>query len=262
MKRLLTLLSVLIVVLIFVIVFISPQKTTVQPEAAPRDAPPSIHSVTFGAPDVLRLKEETVCIVMFGTSDIMRQYGDIAVAINRAYAEYHGYALIVWEASSMDRTEAVWKTVDVIRRHLPSYKAVMWIDCDAVFNPIQHETSLDWFLKSREDALVCRDIPPREHDVNAGVMLFKNTQWSRDFLDRWWEMRTRPQYQDGFREQAALNDLLRKKENSWHFSIRKSGEFNYIPDDEDRKGAFVIHLAGTDCEYRKKVLGELYSIMQ
>ena len=202
-------------------------------------------------------RKKTVCIVMFGTSDIMRQYGDIAVTINRAYADRHGYVLVVEEAPApMDRAEAAWKTVEMIRKNLlPSYDAVMWIDCDAVFNPARHGTSLERLLaSSREDALACRDAPPLDRGVNAGVLFFKNTPWSRDFLDRWWAMREDPVYARGLREQAALNDLLMNKDAATKFGVREAIEFNYIPDDARRTNAFVIHLAGTDGEYRRREL--------
>lgn len=200
-----------------------------------------------------------VCIVMFGTADIMRQYGDVAVAINRAYADRHGYALIVEEARGpMDRSKSMWTKVGRIRKHLPSYEAVMWIDCDAVFNPARHGTSLDWLLASPEDALVCRDAPPLDRGVNTGVLFFKNTPWSRDFLDRWWAMRADPVYEGGFQEQSALNDLVKDDADrcmsAEKFGIREAIEFNYIPDDARRTDAFVIHLAGTTGEYRKREL--------
>ncbi len=202
--------------------------------------------------------KKNVCIVMFGTSDIMRQYGDIAVAINRAYADRHGYALIVEEAPHPMKC-ANWHKVGMMRRHLPNHDAVVWIDSDAIFNPSKHGVSLDRLLASREDALVCKDAPPLDHGVNTGVLIFKNTPWSREFLDRWWAMRVDPAYESGFHEQAALNDML-KESPTEGMGIREAIEFNHIPDDNRRKNAFVIHLAGTGGEYRRRELGKLLQI--
>ena len=69
--------------------------------------------------------------------------------------------------------------LDVLALHNPDY--VLFLDADAIV--VDQENRIENFIDSTKDIVVAKDYGPS--DMQAGVILIKNTPWVKDFLKRW-----------------------------------------------------------------------------
>jgi hypothetical protein len=105
-----------------------------------------------------------------------------------------------------------WLKVEAVRLALRSSDYVFWIDADSAF--VDHHQSLRDVLPMRASLTFTGD----SNDLcNAGHLLFRNSRFTWDFLDRWERLRYIPfpalqttlQSKQGFvSDQTALNYLL------------------------------------------------------
>ena len=69
-------------------------------------------------------------------------------------------------------------------RFIPKTKYIVWIDCDAIItNP---NIRIEEFIKGDYELFVCKDINPNRTLFNSGVMIFKNTNNTRNLLNKVW----------------------------------------------------------------------------
>lgn len=132
------------------------------------------------------------------------EYFQCSSELASRYAIVHGYEFRIIDHGDDPTTQAVspyWlRVVDMIRltNTYPEDHLFLYIDADAVINPTyQHvpvervAQSLDNVLQTSYDVYVGSDppgvIPGRNESViNTGVMILRNTRWTRMFLQRWW----------------------------------------------------------------------------
>lgn len=71
--------------------------------------------------------------------------------------------------------------LDVFEKYNPDY--VLFLDADAIF--VNEDYNIEDFIVSNKDIVVTEDYGPSE--VNSGVILIKNSEWSKYFLKRWYD---------------------------------------------------------------------------
>eukprot|EP00035_Acanthoeca_spectabilis_P029635 m.475077 g.475077 ORF g.475077 m.475077 type:complete len:442 (+) comp37652_c0_seq1:2-1327(+) len=145
----------------------------------------------------------------------------LCVPVNRAWATGHGYAFeatldcpVQMLARIHPRNHLTWFKVLRINELLadPQWEWVVWVDADAA---VVTEAGLDALVSkgtAATDLILGEDISPTCR-VNAGVMLIRNTEWSkRLWADVWacsrWQ--TKP-----FHEQSALCRWLKLNEKGF-----------------------------------------------
>lgn len=118
-------------------------------------------------------------------------HGPFAEKINQKYANEMGYGYYC-EKSTKDIRDFLkgiaptwYKSkliLDVFDKHNPEY--VLFLDTDAIIsNPT---IKIEEFIDPEYNFIVAKDIS--HHSImNAGVFLIKNNEWSRNFLQRWFE---------------------------------------------------------------------------
>lgn len=175
----------------------------------------------------------------------------------RDYADKHGYDFVARAAEFAQEEHRgrrlVWGKIGAIQKVLPHYEWLFWMDMDAIIADLDKD--LREIIRFAEQAkaesggdevslIVAR--PKRDKKLNAGVMLIKNTEWSRAFFA---EVQTRaPWYHKSSYEQAAIWDVM--TEPKW-----SSGVYLYDGDDHTMntfpklyaEGDFVIHFAPAGC---------------
>eukprot|EP00038_Savillea_parva_P015715 m.221424 g.221424 ORF g.221424 m.221424 type:complete len:454 (+) comp31944_c0_seq1:51-1412(+) len=144
--------------------------------------------------------------------------GHLCAPVNRVWAERHGYAFRFEALPAADMERAVSP-----RNHLTWYKVlqintalreadnrwewVVWIDADAIV--VHPERTVDSFARQADlsvDLILGEDVSP-SCKVNAGVMLIRNTAFTRRMWTDIWachRWHTKP-----FHEQSALCRWLR-----------------------------------------------------
>ena len=178
-----------------------------------------------------------------------------SVANKQAYADRHGYDVIV-DSEVIDETRPTsWSKLLAMRKYLPSYDFLFYVDVDTIItNP---EVKLEDIVDYGYDQILAAD----KNGLNCGVWLIRNTPWSLWFLDEMWaqEQFVHPGTFVLFHyEQRAMHYLYQSK--VWRRAVKGSAYkgantirartkvvnscvFNSLPA-WYVKGDFIVHLAG------------------
>lgn len=214
----------------------------------------------------------SVAVVMFNTSNI-QGYASLTASINRRYCETHNYRFIQ-EIYDHVELEPSHEKVKVMRRHLSAgCDYVCWIDSDACF--IDFTKKLADFCQSGKDLVIAG------HDfgfdlmgerlkylangqccgLNGGVMLVRNSPWSRVFLDEWWERCVRGhKIPTSFWEQGQLQNmfLFNTLNIQQHTElVIPCSQLNRCDDNHTDICEFILHLWGTSSEVRNRIFGQI-----
>ncbi|EFJ20553.1 hypothetical protein SELMODRAFT_443878 [Selaginella moellendorffii] len=205
----------------------------------------------------------------------------------RAYVDLHGYDFI--DASDcLDRSRPPsWSKILAVRKHLASYEWVFWNDADSlVTNPtisledIVNSVVGDVEFQDMPDFIVTEDVT----GVNAGMFFFRNSEWSQQFLELWWNQTSfiKPFGHSKSGDNDALKHLIRSMDAaekrthvrvapmqclfnsnlwrpSWKNGHRLISWTKSVWHGVYAKGDFMVHLAGLSDKktWMKKILKEL-----
>lgn len=197
---------------------------------------------------------------------------DLVVPNKQSYVERHGYDFI--DASDvLDKNRPPsWSKILAVKKHLADYDYIFWNDADSVVtNPSTTLESiiysvagnLDW--DRMPDLILTEDVT----GVNAGMFFMRNSEWSRYFLDLWWNQTS---YVEPFGLcKSGDNDALKylintmpedeKKQHvkipsmqcvfnsnlwrpNWRNAVRLVTVTKVIWEGVYAKGDFMVHLAG------------------
>ena len=134
---------------------------------------------------------------------------DITNPSKEKFAKTFGYDYIFDTDFYPDKDyKAGWNKIMFIRKYLDTYEYCMWLDDDAGFIKFESfESKLSDFIHSNKSLFICKD----KNGINSGVMLFKNSEFSKYMLDEIWEHRhlykTNHHGHPGVMEQPAIIDL-------------------------------------------------------
>lgn len=128
----------------------------------------------------------------------------ISEPLMRAYAERHGYDLVVGRRSEYPRRPVSWSKVRMIRRLMGRYDLVVWIDVDTTILDPSRDIA-DELVPGADIYIVAHHFHDQEIP-NAGILMVRSTPAAARFLDLVWE-------QEGFVEHpwwenAAILHLL------------------------------------------------------
>lgn len=217
--------------------------------------PCSTNNLTSSNPDgeAASFLFKRICIfTSYTTDNPTRLAMSESVAENqRAYAKKQGYEYLVYRenmAVELSPEEGqsktwlpYWSKIAGINKILNNQETalknapewIVWIDDDALITNenikaqeiIDHYapegSEINFFVTEDSMSHVRKDIP-----LNSAVLFIKNNDWSREFFQAVWEMRTKPAPPDGkhtygecpnqvcLHEQQAITDLMRGS-NDW-----------------------------------------------
>lgn len=178
-----------------------------------------------------------------------------SVANKQAYADRHGYDVIVDGEIIDDTRPTSWSKLLAMRKYLPHYDFLFYVDVDTVIT--NSDVKLEDIVDYGYDQILAAD----KNGLNCGVWLIRNTPWSLWFLDEMWaqEQFVHPGSFVLFHyEQRAMHYLYQSK--VWRRAVKgdaykgantirartkvvNSCVFNSLPA-WYVKGDFIVHLAG------------------
>jgi hypothetical protein len=119
------------------------------------------------------------------------RYGQYTEKINRLFCEKHGYDYYLEKNSFLIRTESedrdiTWFKPKFLQKVFEKTNAdyILFLDADAVF--CDHDNyKIENYIIPDKDIVVTEDHGPSK--INAGVFLLKNTSFTHEILQRWWD---------------------------------------------------------------------------
>ena len=159
----------------------------------------------------VKMRSRVLILTAFTTDYTL---GYLTCERNRTYASIHGYEFKSVAISREEmfkviepRTNATWYKVHLINRYLRSslYDRIVWIDADAIFirNESLHDVGVLSGPGADKDLIVSEDLAAA-CVLNAGVLVVKVSDFSRDLWSDVWHRSRSRHYKRRFFEQSAL----------------------------------------------------------
>jgi hypothetical protein len=210
----------------------------------------------------------SLCIVTAYTpTPGWKELGEFTVLSMKEYADRHGLHLKVF-TDGFNRTRAFqWSKIQFIRRVLPDYDWVWWLDADAIIT--NHKNTYSKFLLQDAD-IVIGNQPETDSFCNTGSFFIRNCPFSFWLLDEIWKRDDLAN--KTFYEQTALSNLYEKgmcKNRVKLIPFRQINSFcdayaerlgGAIPDEKLQwhVGDFVAHCCGYSVSHRLEILREFW----
>jgi hypothetical protein len=139
-------------------------------------------------------------------------YGDFSSLNHHEYSNKHGYSYIKEIVKNEDYIDwhPTWIKIDILKKYLPLYDYVVWVDSDAVF--VNQDISIGNLIGDGIDLV----IPKLELDrvsgnmwthTTTGFMIWKNSEWSNNVLNLLWDEPKQFRF-EFFHEQSRLDEIL------------------------------------------------------
>lgn len=202
-------------------------------------------------------RHNRICITTY-FDDAFSAIGNLSFQTLEMYAKQHNLDAIILNNIVSDRP-LPWHKILIIKELFDEdYDYVIWIDADAIF--VDSGKSLAEELEEGKDLYLVKHQIDSRVVPNTGVMVIKNSIWSRIFLDMVWE---KEQYiNHKWWENAAILDMLgyhglldeTQPDNLNQNLIGKIKwlglEWNSLPNICESDRPIIKHYAGRPMEYR------------
>ncbi|KAK1383186.1 Galactomannan galactosyltransferase [Heracleum sosnowskyi] len=163
------------------------------------------------------------------------------------YCRIHGYDIFYNNAYFHPKLDKLWAKPAAIRASMlahPEAEWIWWVDVDAVITNMEFKIPLE---KYKNHNIILNGRPDEVFEkrswvgINAGVVLFRNCQWTMDFLNAWVSMGPiSPDFQRWGRifvstfsdktdprstDQSALGYMLLKQYDKWGSKIYLENDY-------------------------------------
>lgn len=195
------------------------------------------------------LQAADIAVVTMAIGDAYEKQVAAGIENKRLYCEKYGYDFInsnEW----LDLSRPIpWSKIKLLQETLKqnNYKWVFWTDADALF--MNHGVRLEDIIDDKYDFMITYDM----HSFNSGNFLLKNSEWSKQFLEKiysytecihhpWWENQAivlelqnneEVQKKTKIFPQRIMNSYARELMS--RISLENSISVNYQP------GDFIVH---------------------
>jgi hypothetical protein len=188
--------------------------------------------------------------------DKIKNYGEINYKINKKYCEKYNLEIILSNEKRYNNRHSAWERLPLILDNISSVDYLIWIDADAFFYNDANNIVDIINANANANFIFSNDIG--NTNINTGVFIVKNTQYSIEFLTRWaydevlYENNPHPYWWDqGVLVNMFNNNILNIQENSVQYEYGELQHFREYDKLNDK--TYVFHLAGTsdDIRYEK-----------
>lgn len=204
-----------------------------------------------------------IAILTLAIGDSFKERMHYAMQSKREYCKKHGYDLIDDETVYDTSRPIAWSKILLIKKYLPMYDVVVWIDADAIILDMSQTLENKLELMNGKDICVTTVFGM----INTGVMLIRNSDRALALMDL---IYTQTQYiNDGNWEQSAFIHIYEKNIEGMADCIHVLDEEHmrmqcYLP--SLKPGMFVLHMAGFRPEYYgwlvTKIFRKLYPLQR
>lgn len=169
---------------------------------------------------------------------------NMSLTNKKAYASRHGYDFHVDLHMWIDKDRPVaWSKLLAIRKRLDEYKWVMWVDVDTLF--MNFNTKLESLIDDNYDFVVTND----GSGLNSGVMLFRQSQWAKDFLYECYQQTQFLIHKDIYEQRSIQHLVNTNPENQRHIKYLPQSAMNsytkyHAAHYAYKEGEFMVHMAG------------------
>jgi predicted O-methyltransferase YrrM len=170
----------------------------------------------------------------------MKDVAAITAPVMEEYCRRQGYA---WLGQQLPYWNP-WVKPEAIKDALGSYDWVCWLDADCLI--MDQGYRIERFLHPTAELITSRDA----NGLNNGVMLVKNTDWTRGFVQKWRDQGPRFAGHPSADQTALASFLFLEPKEKW-VCLGQTAMNSYLyelypglecPEGQYRKGDFILHL--------------------
>jgi len=195
-----------------------------------------------------------------------KELGEFTVLSMKEYADRHGLDLKAF-TDGFDRTRAFqWSKIQFIKRVLPEYEWVWWLDADAIIT--NQKKGIGRFLFQDADVVIGHQLET-DSFCNTGSFFVRNCPFSFWLLDEIWKRDDLAN--KAYHEQTALSNLYEsgqcqnrvklipfKEINSFCDAYAERYGFSSKEELQWHVGDFVAHCCGYSVNHRLEILREFW----
>lgn len=183
--------------------------------------------------------KEPLRIAIVGCHDPKYDWIGIYSHLSKAsYAEKNGYDACLF-TEFLDQRMGYWYKIIATKKVLDQYDWVFYLDSDAIV--MNDSIKLEDLIDDNYDIVACNDGGPVP--ILSGQFLIKNSKWSHQFLQDWWDVGDENNIQPGFDGGALIQLFNNRPEIRNHIKLiphYKLGSYDW----DYKDGDFVIQFAG------------------
>ena len=201
-------------------------------------------------------------------NDKIAEYGAWNAAVNSYYAArmhytykmYFNYFQDIPNNVSDVRWYKVLLVLSLMKAHSHEYDYIVWLDSDLIILDLDFDLLSVVNTSGNASVIASYDTKPENGIMNSGLMIFKVSTWTINFLTLWWNNYDK----DLLSDQGAFTDM-------YHQDVSSGASSSYIAllPPHALNSVFpayknqlidhrVLHLAGLDDELRKHVFQSAY----
>tara|TARA_R110000772_G_scaffold20466_5_gene56936 strand:- start:94426 stop:95115 length:690 start_codon:yes stop_codon:yes gene_type:complete len=139
-------------------------------------------------------------------------YGNLSSINHLKYSQKHNYSYLSQIVDENDYTDRhlTWIKIDIIKKKLPFYDYIVWIDADAIF--MDMDIKIENFLKDDPNLVLPKMVIDKNTgnvwtSCSTGFMVWKNCEWSLNLLNDLWDNPGKFTF-EFFHEQSLLDEKL------------------------------------------------------
>jgi hypothetical protein len=199
-----------------------------------------------------------IVVAQFYTNNV--PYAKYSTEINEKYCNDNSYIYFTVNntqkiINSLDGRSITWYKPHLIKEVFslhPDVDYILFLDIDAVIT--DHTKKIEDFITDDFSIMMTRDYGPSI--VNAGVMFIKNDDYSKDFIQKWWDIcEEYPQYKTGlWHDQTCIGLLYEKLGDKTRFRIVS---YDILNSSIYGRGEFIFH-AFSYGNLRNRTLDSVY----
>lgn len=203
-----------------------------------------------------------ICVVMFYDENVT--FGNMSFEINQQYCLKNNMDIIKSDVKSYKNRTSHWERLPLIMKYLPNYDYIIWIDADAIF--YDDSPNIKHIINQHldKDFIFSMDRPPLTN-INTGVFIVKNTEYSRSFLKKWgydeeiYKMNPYP----GWFDQGSFiymydNNLLEIQNHSHICDFNVLQSFDLV---ESNPRPIIFHAAGYKYKEKHQLIDLYYRLV-
>lgn len=195
-----------------------------------------------------------ICVIMF-YNETIQNFAEINYEINKKYCEKNNLEIIVENNNKYKNRHPAWERLPLLLDNISKFDYLIWIDADAFF--YNNADSIVNLINNNSNVNFIFSQDVGNNNINSGVFIVKNSQYSIDFLTKWaydeelFEINPYPQWWDqGVLIYMYDKNILNIKENSVLIEYGILQHFYY---NDKLNNTLILHLANRSNEKRYNI---------
>jgi len=181
---------------------IHPHPSTLLNKIVKENSVTSASTTSSASIDSLAVGTSFTKVIFFMSIDYpeVPEYGKLTIEILQEYCKKHGYMFKLFNhrvATGKDKSiSPYWNRVRDMSYLLDNYAdyTIIYFDIDVVISPKFFNTpisnlmnNIDGYTKKQWDMYLATDPHYLNYEMNTGIVIIKNTVWSRNFVKLWFD---------------------------------------------------------------------------